>query len=312
MPTSKSNNKVIGITLGDPGGIGPEVVTKALSSPKVRSWARYIVITDEGMCPLPKSESISPYLVDTNIDKQLALGKISKANGYSSLLYLQTATELLKDGRIDALVTAPVSKEAIMLSDRRFIGHTEYLADAFNIPEVGMMFVSDMLRTIIVTRHIPIQAVSRALTVDNIVTTLQLTHTALKNNFGISKPRIAVCGLNPHAGENGKIGKEDLKIIKPALQKARRKRIQAMGPFAADTLFVPDKLSAYDCVVAMYHDQGLIPIKSLAFDTVVNLTVGLPFIRTSPAHGTAFDIAGQNIADPTSMVEAIRLASQLA
>ncbi len=174
-----------------------------------------------------------------------------------------------------------------------------------------MMFVGDSLRTIIVTRHIPVKKVASALNKKVIVDTICLANNALKKQFQIKNPRLAVCGLNPHAGEGGKIGREEITTIIPAIKACRQKKINVSGPFAADTLFKPSRTKDFDCIVAMYHDQGLIPVKSLYFDQVVNLTIGLPYIRTSPAHGTAFDIAGKNKADSSSMEAAIRLAIQL-
>lgn len=311
MPTSKSNSRVIGITLGDPGGIGPEVVAKALSRPTVRRLARFVVIGDEGACTVPHSPAVSRHLVDGLGAGGARIGKTSVVNGRAALQYLETAVELLKARRIDALVTAPVSKEAIMLSRSTFIGHTEFLAEAFDNEEVGMMFVNGPLRTIICTRHIPLKDVPKTVTTEAVLTAIRLADRALKTHFGIRRPRIAVCGLNPHAGESGRMGTEEKQVIAPALSRARRGGITATGPFAADTLFIPSRLSDYDCVVAMYHDQGLIPVKTLAFDSVVNLTIGLPFVRTSPAHGTAFDIAGKDLADPASMIAAIRVACEL-
>lgn len=311
MPTSKSNNRVIGITLGDPGGIGPEVVAKALSSRVLRSRAKFVIFGDEGLCALPKSRNIEFSNVGAIKPAEVALGGIARNNGRAALEYLRTALQFIKSKRIDSLVTAPVCKEAIMLSERTFVGHTEFLADACRTKSVGMMFVSDVLRTIIVTRHIPLKSVPRAISSAAVLETIRLTHTALRKHFGIARPRIAVCGLNPHAGENGTIGREEQTQILPAMNQARRSRIQVFGPYAADTLFLPARLKDFDCVVAMFHDQGLIPVKTLAFDKVVNLTIGLPFVRTSPAHGTAFDIAGQDLADPASMIAAIKLACEL-
>ena len=286
MPTSRLKSK-IGITLGDPRGIGYEVTAKALHRRDIARLADFKIIGQ------PTSLSRSA--------KKLA--------GELSLGCLKTAIQLLKNKDIDALVTAPVSKEAIMAVEPSFQGHTEFLAKAFGIKNVGMFFVTEHLRTIIVTRHIPLKNVSRAITRQNILATIELAHRSLQKQFKVSHPRVAVCGLNPHAGEGGTIGKEEIQKIIPAIQDAQKKGIHVEGPFAADTLFSD---CSYDAVVAMYHDQGLIPIKTLAFRKAVNLTIGLPFVRTSPAHGTAFDIAGKNKADPSSMIEAIKLAVRLA
>jgi 4-hydroxythreonine-4-phosphate dehydrogenase len=193
----------------------------------------------------------------------------------------------------------------------QFPGHTEYLARAFDAKRVGMMFVSNRLKTIIVTRHIPLRRVHLNVTTKNVFDTICLAEKALKQHFRIRRPKLAVCGLNPHAGEKGEIGDEEITQIIPAIRKAKQKNIIVTGPLPADTLFAPERSNKYDAIIAMYHDQGLIPIKTLYFSELVNLTVGLPFIRTSPAHGTAFDIAGKNKADPSSMAAAIKLAAEL-
>ena len=289
MLTSKSKNKIIGITIGDPSGIGPEIVAKALRHPSLKRINLRII----------------------GETKKYPLGQVNNHSGQASLKFLDQAVELLKTKEITALVTAPVCKEAICLTDPTFHGHTEFLAKAFHCPHVDMMFVAEKLRTVIVTRHLPLKNVSKALTKKSILQSITLTHQALKDYFKIKNPQIAVCGLNPHAGEGGTIGDEEMKIIIPAIQQAKKKKMNIIGPLAADTLFSPKIKHSYDAVIAMYHDQGLIPIKTLYYPNLVNLTLGLPFIRTSPAHGTAFDIAGKNKADPTSMIEAIKLAYQL-
>jgi len=314
MPTLKSNNKIIGITQGDPGGIGPEVTAKALIKFKQTPSIRFMVIGDQFV--YKKYNKTNRRDVDFWDAKFLSpndwkLGRISAMNGQASLQYLTIALDLLRTKTISALVTAPVSKEGIIQTVKNFTGHTEFLARHSRSKSVGMMFVGKSLRTIIVTRHIPLKKVPADINVNNVLETILLAHRALRTQFNIDRPRIAVCGLNPHAGEGGTMGTEEITAIIPAIQKARQMKMQVAGPFAADTLFRPIKIKEYDCIVAMYHDQGLIPVKSLYFDQVVNLTVGLPFIRTSPAHGTAFDIAGKNKADPSSMLEAIKLAVQL-
>ncbi len=291
MPTLKSRSKTIAITLGDPAGIGPEIVRKALAKKSIRELARFIVIGD------PKYS--------------FNIGKVTKESGADSLAYINHAIDLVKRKEADAIVTAPVCKEAICLTHKNFTGHTEYLADKFRAKQVDMMFVTEQLKTVIVTRHVPVDRISKELTSKNILDTLVLTQASLKKYFRLKNPRIGVCGLNPHAGEGGTIGKEEKRVIIPTLKLAKRKGINVVGPLAADTLFIPKNRVKFDAIVAMYHDQGLIPVKTLFYPKLVNLTIGLPFIRTSPAHGTAFDIAGKNQADETSMVEAIRLAVQL-
>ncbi|MCA9400985.1 MAG: 4-hydroxythreonine-4-phosphate dehydrogenase PdxA, partial [Candidatus Omnitrophica bacterium] len=212
---------------------------------------------------------------------------------------------------IAAIVTAPVCKEQIVRFIPDFHGHTEYFADAFGATRYEMMFVAKKMKTIIVTRHIPLKDVPKALTIEKIHHSIMETHHALHTLFRVKKPKIAICGLNPHAGEGGTIGKEDLQFIVPAIDRARKTQIEVLGPFPADTLYVPQHAQKFDCIIAMYHDQGLTPIKALYFDELVNLTIGLPFIRTSPAHGTAFNIAGTGEAKPSSMKAAIKLACDL-
>ena len=310
----RKNNKYIGITLGDPSGIGPEVVAKALANPEIRKLGPFKLIGDHWVyrkycpkdyrnCSFVDLESIKP--------KQWQIGKPNLASAKASLNAIQKGVELLKKKEISCLVTAPLSKEPISRILPSFQGHTEFLADAFGIKNVGMMFVADRVRTIIVTRHIPLNQVSKAINTANVYDTIDLTHRALRDIFKIKKPVIGVCGVNPHAGEGGTIGDEEITKIIPAIAKARRRRMDIQGPFAADTLFSPDIAHQYDAIVAMYHDQGLIPVKTLCFKELVNLTIGLPFIRTSPAHGTAFNIAGKSKADPSSMCAAIKLAARL-
>lgn len=304
----------VGITLGDPSGIGPEVIARALARPAIRKLGNFKLIGDYAVY---RKYSNTFYKNCSFIDlksiraSQCRAGKPNKITAQASINALWSAVELLKRKEISALVTAPVCKEAIGRIQCSFVGHTEFLADAFGQKNVGMMFVADTLRTIIVTRHIPLQKVSTQISASKINDTIKLTHEALKNIFNIKKPVIAVCGLNPHAGEGGTIGTEEIEAIIPAIKRGRLNKMDIRGPFAADTLFSPDIKHKFDAIVAMYHDQGLLPVKTLYFKKLVNLTIGLPFIRTSPGHGTAFDIAGKQKADPSSMCEAIKLAAQL-
>ncbi len=281
----------------------------------IKKIAHFTVIGDYGIFSLHSSKDFRNCSFTDLGNVNLAKYKIGKPNEQSasaSVEYLSKAIELLKSNKVSALVTAPVCKEAISLRGQKFEGHTEFLAGHFNIKKFGMMFVARDLKTVVVTRHIAIQKVNTKMTAGSIFDTIDVTAAALKNYFKIKKPRIAVCGLNPHAGENGTIGTEEITKIIPAINKAKKGGLAIFGPLAADTVFVPKNFQKYDCIVAMYHDQGIIPIKTLYFDKVVNLTIGLPFVRTSPAHGTAFDIAGKNIADSSSMREAIKLAIRLA
>ncbi len=314
MPMSRSKSKVIGISLGDPAGIGPEVAAKALHQKEIRSLARFVIMGDEALFRtyFPRRHADCVFVDLDNIPQRLfRAGAPGRWSAQASLDYLNKAVEFLKAGKIQSLVTAPVCKETICRIDRTFGGHTEYLAKAFDVKNVGMMFVCENVRVMLVTRHVPLQKVSALVTRALVEQTIQLTHEALKGYFQIRRPKIAVCGLNPHAGEGGVMGREEIEKIIPAIRACQRRRLDVRGPFAADTLFSPATAGAYDAVVAMYHDQGLIPIKTMYFKQLVNLTVGLPFVRTSPAHGTAFDIAGKNKADASSMAEAIKLAVRL-
>jgi 4-hydroxythreonine-4-phosphate dehydrogenase len=245
----------------------------------------------------------------TNVKRKgFRLGIINKENGRASLEYIDKGLELIKKGDIDCLVTAPVSKEAIKLAGFDFEGHTEYLAQKTNTKKFIMMLIVDKLRVSVATRHIPLSVVAKTICIQSIFNTIKLSIEALKKYFGITNPRVGVCGLNPHAGEGGLIGSEERRIIIPAIKKARRFNRDIYGPLAADSIFSKALINRFDCIVAMYHDQGLIPVKMVGFDRGVNLTFGLPFIRTSPDHGTAFDIAGKNVASANSLIEAIKLA----
>ena len=311
---SRSSNKVIGITLGDPAGIGAEVTAKALANPTLRRAARFTIIGDE--CLFRKYFPVR-YKNCTFIDVgclragEFHAGRPSRATGKASLAYLQTAIDLVKRKQLSALVTAPVCKEAIGKTIPSFHGHTEFLADAFHAKDIGMMFVSGPLRVLLATRHIPLDQVSRTINAELIFRAIRSTDAALKKHFRLKAPLIGVCGLNPHAGEGGTLGREEIHHIIPAIKHARAKGMRVQGPFSADTIFYPQNSKRFDALLAMYHDQGLIPVKTLYFRKLVNLTIGLPFVRTSPAHGTAFDIAGKNKADASSMTAAIKLAAQL-
>jgi 4-hydroxythreonine-4-phosphate dehydrogenase len=311
---SKSKNKIIGITLGDPAGIGPEVTAAALSKTCFPRGVQAVVIGDEGSFARfwPKKRALPPFIhVAGDPMARHESGRPSLKSGRDSLLYLETAVELLKAGQIQALVTAPVAKEAIARFLPGFKGHTTFLAQAFGLKNVEMVFVADDVKLVLVTRHVALKELSRLITTDKVLSVLSTTNRFLVRSFGIRKPRIAVLGLNPHAGEAGEMGREELEAIIPAMKRAKARGLDVSGPFPADTFFEPRNCQGYDLVAAMYHDQGLIALKSRYFDRLVNLTIGLPFIRTSPAHGTAFGIAGKGIADAGSMKAAIELAIRL-
>jgi 4-hydroxythreonine-4-phosphate dehydrogenase len=240
--------------------------------------------------------------------KNFAFGKLKAEYGRASIEYLDKAMELIRKKQIDCLVTCPISKEAINLAGFRYSGHTEYFTERTQTKNTVMMLLNKQLKFSLVTRHIPLKAVSGAINKDRLYQTIYITHGALKTLFFIKNPRIVVLGLNPHASDNGIIGKEENQLIKPLLNKLKKKIRVLDGPLSSDVAIAKARQKAYDCVIAMYHDQALIPLKLGGVNTGVNLTLGLPFVRTSPLHGTAFDIAGSNLAKPDSLIEAIKLA----
>jgi 4-hydroxythreonine-4-phosphate dehydrogenase len=288
MRISRSSKPRIVITMGDPSGIGPEVTLKALASPEVKGLANFLVIGETS-------------------------GPRGIKSARASLEYIDKALELAMAGEADAIVTAPVSKAAIKKAGfPDFQGHTEYFAKRTGTNKFVMMFVGEHLKVALVTRHVSLRRIPVILNSAMIYDTITLTNKYLKEYFQIRSPRIAVSGLNPHAGEGGAFGNEEAKVILPAIKKASKVIKNIYGPLPADVAFHEALKNKYDVVIAMYHDQGLAPFKTLYFNSGVNLTLGLPFIRTSPDHGTAFDLAGKGVADPTSMIEAIRLACRLA
>lgn len=320
----------IAITTGDPAGIGPEVVLKALADQELLDTARWVVIGDaailemagaqiglkrpdwvlqDGDSPQRSGHSTAQIsLIDAHQiePSQFAIGKLSAACGSAALEYVRTATQLCLDGQADAMVTAPLNKEAVSLSGQNFTGHTEFIAELSEAAESRMLLVNDHLRVIHVSTHCSLRSACELHT-SRILRTIQLGHEALQS-LGFAEPRIAVCGLNPHAGENGLFGSEDLGIIVPAIRSAQEMGLTCEGPFPADTIFIQAVRGSYDLVVAMYHDQGHVPMKLLDFENTINVSLGLPIVRTSVDHGTAFDIAGKNQADPSSMKAAMKLA----
>jgi 4-hydroxythreonine-4-phosphate dehydrogenase len=311
---SKLKNRTIGITLGDPAGIGPEVTSKALLQTRFPRNVQPVLIGDERVFARfwPKRKALPPFIHVAGDPKvRHESGRAAPQSGKDSLLYLETAVELIKAGQFQALVTAPVSKEAVAEFLPGFKGHTTFLAKAFGLKNVEMMFIADDVKLVLVTRHVALKELPRLITAERVLSVLSTTNRFLVRSFGIKKPRIAVLGLNPHAGEAGQMGREELDAIIPAMKRARAKGLDVLGPFPADTFFEPRNCRGFDLIAAMYHDQGLIALKSRYFDRLVNLTIGLPFIRTSPAHGTAFGIAGKGLADPGSMKASIDLAIRL-
>ena len=322
---------MLAIALGDPTGIGPEVALKAIAAELRRDGECYLAIGDEGLVQNlnvrlglglkiePFSESASVRVMSLNPTgisvKDSRAGSADAAR--AALAWLQYGAELCLQGKADGLVTAPVNKEAIIRSGQpSFVGQTEFLSELSGTARTTMMLLGAddrgrWLRVALATIHIPIREVSTRLTKEKVELAIELAARACRD-LRLPRARVAVCGLNPHAGEGGKIGDEEILTVAPAVLAMKERGFDVSGPFAADALFYYVLRGDYDAVVAMYHDQGLVPLKMIGFETGVNWTLGLPFIRTSPDHGTAYDIAGQGIANPSSMVAAIRLAKQLA
>jgi 4-hydroxythreonine-4-phosphate dehydrogenase len=366
---------LIGITLGDPSGIGPEVVLRALADRRARAAARFMVFgsaailrrvarglhldapsfrrasggpfdheagriisltTSPQWKPLPFASGKScqannasahklaaqgpfdrdagPFLMEClECPARLALlGRPTAAGGAASVAWIECAVQMALDGRIDAVVTAPISKEAIRKAGYDWPGHTEMIAESCGVRKPVMMMCGNSLRVALVTTHAAIKDLPGLITRKNVLETIRIVDHDLKRRFRLRKPRIGVCGLNPHAGEAGLFGTEEKKAIAPAIRLARREGIACDGPIPADAAFTPKLRARYDVFVAMFHDQACIPVKLLAFDSGVNVTLGLPIIRTSPDHGTAYDIVRKGTANPGSMVAAILLASQMA
>ncbi len=320
----------IGITLGDVNGIGPEVVIKALAdsrllniitpvvygSAKVISYYKkqfnieelnYTQVRSKGQFA-PKSINVINCWEDS---LEINPGKASKVTGKAAFVALKQAVEELKEGVTDALVTAPIDKQSIHSEEFPFTGHTEYLTQFFGAPDSLMFMVSDSLRIGLVTEHVPLKDVASLVTKERIEAKLQIMEQSLRKDFSISKPRIAVLGLNPHAGDGGLIGQEDELVIKPVITEQKNKGKLVYGPFPADGFFAAGSHTKYDGILAMYHDQGLIAFKSIAFEEGINFTAGLPFVRTSPDHGTAYSIAGKNQANENSLREAIYRAADI-
>jgi 4-hydroxythreonine-4-phosphate dehydrogenase len=333
-PTRIAGSKpLIGISMGDPLGIGPEVIVKALADPELRSSARFVVFGLHDALELAADQAeINPFWWREPYDgrPRVARGvlladfddlpqpRINGAHGpdetagHASFRFAEEAIRHLRSGAIDALVTGPISKEAWRMARYSFRGHTDLLARRFEARRVSMMFVAGSLRVALASDHVPLFELRDRFTIGLVYQPIDLLDRALREWFGIERPHIGVLGLNPHAGEGGLLGDEEHRIIEPALTLARNAKIQASGPLPPDTAFTPDILGRYDGLVAMYHDQGLIPVKMQAFHQAVNVTLGLGAIRTSPDHGTAYEIAGRNRANPGSTIEAIRLAIRLA
>jgi 4-hydroxythreonine-4-phosphate dehydrogenase len=294
---------VIALTSGEPAGIGPELCVAVAR--KFRG-ARLVAIGDRGLL------RGCPHVEHVPLAAPRRAGKLDPANSAYVLQVLDRAIDGCLAGEFDAMVTAPVHKGVINEAGIAFTGHTEYLAARAAVPKVVMLLVGGGLRVALATTHLALADVPRAITREGLVATLRVIHADLRKRFGIRRPRILVAGLNPHSGESGHLGTEERDVIKPALAQAKKLGIAVQGPIPADTLFVPARLKGADCVLAMYHDQGLPVLKYASFGAGVNVTLGLPFVRTSVDHGTALDIAGKAKADPGSLREALKLAVKLA
>ena len=323
----------IGISLGDATGIGPEVALKAVAAEASKDDSKYLLVGDE-LCVRRLIRKFGLNLPLEKFSDCNAAGKLFVANPLSdplpedlpagSPVAARAAIAWLRDGaerclrrELDALVTAPVNKESIVRAGHKyFVGQTEFLSELANARRTAMMLLGTdehgrWLRVALATIHISIKSVPEKLTSEKITLAIELAAQACRD-LGLTRARLAVCGLNPHAGEGGEFGDEEIKIISPTVDAAKKRGLDVVGPLSGDTVFHYALQGDFDAVVAMYHDQGLAPLKAVAFDTGVNWTLGLPFVRTSPDHGTAYDIAGKGIANPSSMIAAIRLAKQLA
>lgn len=328
-----SNKLTLGITVGDINGIGIELIIKVFSDARMLEICTPVIFGNNkvinyykktlGEYPINftsiksidaiKNKQVNVFQISDE-DIQINPGQLKDDAGAFAILSLKTAADLWLNDKIDILITSPLHKSNTQTEAFNFIGHTPFLKDIFKAKDVGMMLYNDHLRVALVTEHIPIKDVSRHITTESIIQKAELIHNTLVQDFGIDRPKIAILGLNPHSGDNGQIGHEEKKVIIPAIEKLNNKKILAFGPYSADAYFAQGHFSKFDVTLAMYHDQGLIPFKTIAGLQGVNYTCGLPKIRTSPDHGVAFDIAGKGIADEESLryaiFEAIKLYQQ--
>ncbi|MBK9673601.1 MAG: 4-hydroxythreonine-4-phosphate dehydrogenase PdxA [Bacteroidetes bacterium] len=327
----ESDNHVkVGISMGDFNGIGMEVIIKTFMDNRMMQLCTPIVygasriasfhrkalgIADFSFNIIREADAANPKMANLincwDEEIKMELGTSTNLAGEKAIASLELAIADLKSGKIDVLVTAPINKNNVQSANFKFPGHTEYLAEKFDVKDYLMLLVSDDLRIGTVTGHIPLNQVASALSTEKIYAKIKLLNNSLIQDFGIRKPKIAVLGLNPHAGDNGLLGEEETKLIIPAIEKLKSEGIMAIGPYAADGFFGSQVYHQFDGVMAMYHDQGLIPFKAMAFESGVNFTAGLPIIRTSPDHGTGYDIAGKNKASESSFRQAVYLACDL-
>jgi 4-hydroxythreonine-4-phosphate dehydrogenase len=323
-PAVLEHKPIIGFTCGDINGVGPELIIKTLSDNRLLEICTPVVFASNKVINFYRKG-----LPDINInfmsikeltrvnhkqvnvfncwEEEVAInpGIMNETGGKYAVKSLIAAVQAMHENKIHGIVTAPVHKKNIQSDDFNYTGHTPFLRDFFGVKDVVMLLTADNLKVGLVTEHVPIQDIAQHITRENITSKLQIMHASLQKDFGIDKPKIAVLGLNPHAGDEGLVGKEEDEIIRPAVKDAKQHNMLVMGPFSADAFFARAQYEKFDAVLAMYHDQGLIPFKSLSIGEGVNFTAGLPGVRTSPDHGTAFDIAGKNIADEGSLRQAV-------
>jgi 4-hydroxythreonine-4-phosphate dehydrogenase len=321
---------LIAVTMGDPAGIGPEIVARTFTGPGFRDESRALVVGNPEILeraakllelPLrvneisePEEAAFEPGAVDVlavgEVPGDLPFGELDARAGDAAFRYVERATELASAGRVGAIATAPLNKEAMHLAGHKYPGHTEILAELTGTEDYAMMLVTDELKVIHVSTHVSLREAIERVRPERELAVMRLAHDSLRK-LGVENPKVAVAGLNPHAGENGLFGTEDAEYIAPAVEEARERGIEASGPWPPDTVLMRARRGEFDVVVVQYHDQGHIPVKLMGFDTGVNVTVGLPFFRTSVDHGTAFDIAGTGKADHASMRAALELARKL-
>ncbi|MDY6792187.1 MAG: 4-hydroxythreonine-4-phosphate dehydrogenase PdxA [Thermodesulfobacteriota bacterium] len=322
----KKYRPLVGITMGDPVGIGPEIILLALADPLIYKLCRPLVIGDMERLKVLKSklgfnaveeprsgvyqcgwvDVVSTFKLDTD---QIFWAQPTALTGKAMINYVTSAIDIALQGRIDAMVTCPINKQAMHMAGFFYNGHTEILAEKTKSAGFAMMLAGEKLRVVLVTIHIPLKDVPHALSQEKILQTITLTDSFLRTRMGVENPKIAVAGLNPHAGEGGMFGDEEQRFILPAVNLAKGQALDVHGPYPPDTIFYHAQKGLYDAVICMYHDQGLIPFKIIHFTDGVNTTLGLPIIRTSVDHGTAYDIAGKGKADPGSLTAAIKMAA---
>lgn len=330
MNLTNDSKPVIGISCGDTNGIGPEIIIKTFSDSRLLEYCTPVIFTSNkvinfyrktlpdinfSFSSIKDSTRINPKQVNVyncwEEDGEITPGQLTADAGNNAVISLTIAAEALKGGKLDGLVTAPIHKKNIQSDSFNFTGHTPYLKNLFDVKEVAMFMVAENMRVALLTEHVPLKDVAQFITRENILSKLQVMVESLKKDFGINKPKIAVLGLNPHAGDEGLLGKEEIEVLIPTIKEARQKNILCFGPYPADAFFARGQYEKFDAVLALYHDQGLIPFKSLAHGEGVNYTAGLKGVRTSPDHGVAFDIAGRGIADESSFREAIFTCIQI-